>query len=576
VGLLAACGSPEDPSDEVGLDPLRIQRVPRVTAPAPRSVREFGASGDGVTDDTDAMQAAADWLCAHPSATLVYPPGTYLVDRVVGWSDVVGGLRSHSVAYVGCHHVKISGYGARIEVKGDFVKSPNGEVEGFGVRAAFADRFAVTPFLFEDAHHFVLEGFEIDGNVTETTVSDPGVLLIEGPEHGVSTGNCHDYRLVDLNVHHMNADGILIGTGTIDENVEIRGAILANNARNGLSIIQARDVWVVDSVLRDSGVVGSAPDSYPAHSPARGAAMEADCTPEHATWGEERSRCPGFAIAGNILFEGVTVTGNLGGGISAPYGDRTGNVTIRRSFIANPPGEGGAAVTLGIAGGVLEDSTVYGELGTIEPCFAAAPAEAYRSPTLTSGLALLAATTGLVGPRIARQTEAIASTTIQRNRIFGKRSLLTCPGGIHALTITDNEMIGQQGADVAEDLEYALYGFLAIYDLAKYLIPSVETPHTLFAGNHVFIPASAPRTASGEVFLFGVETSRGNHFTTDSTDVDDPFRVVYDHVGTIEQDQVPNDATIIPVHGPAREGDPEDYPSNAPFTQGGVYSSSSS
>src|SRR5688500_13377902 len=46
------------------------------------NVRDFGAAGDGVTDDYEAMRAAAAALCAAPAGSrLVYPPGTYLVDR---------------------------------------------------------------------------------------------------------------------------------------------------------------------------------------------------------------------------------------------------------------------------------------------------------------------------------------------------------------------------------------------------------------------------------------------------------------------------------------------------------------
>ena len=37
-------------------------------------VTAFGAKGDGVTDDTDAIQAAIDFGCSHSSATIFFPP----------------------------------------------------------------------------------------------------------------------------------------------------------------------------------------------------------------------------------------------------------------------------------------------------------------------------------------------------------------------------------------------------------------------------------------------------------------------------------------------------------------------
>lgn len=48
------------------------------------SVREarFGAKGDGVTDDTAAIQRAVDWLYAREGGKILFPPGTYIVTSV--------------------------------------------------------------------------------------------------------------------------------------------------------------------------------------------------------------------------------------------------------------------------------------------------------------------------------------------------------------------------------------------------------------------------------------------------------------------------------------------------------------
>jgi hypothetical protein len=50
------------------------------------SVRDFGAAGDGVTDDTVAIQAAIDSLAAT-GGTVFFPPGTYRIARNVGTND---------------------------------------------------------------------------------------------------------------------------------------------------------------------------------------------------------------------------------------------------------------------------------------------------------------------------------------------------------------------------------------------------------------------------------------------------------------------------------------------------------
>lgn len=536
---LAACSAPPplEVHEDAAVTRTHAQRGPRRVAPPTRTVHEFGAAGDGVTDDTDAMQAAADWLCATRGATLVYPPGTYRVGRLLDAEQHVGSLRDYSVAYVGCRDVTIRGYGARIVVEGAFTKSIAEEIDGFGVPAAFADRFATIPFLFEGSAGFVLEGFEIDGNADQTRVSHPGYLYVEGHEHGISTGNCRNYELRDLHVHHMLADGILIGTGTLDEDVTIRRVVVEHNARNAISLVQAREVWIVDSALRSAGDVEGGPGGYPLHSPARGIAMEADCHIETATWGQPEWRCPGFAISGNFLFERLEITGNLGGGVSAAHGDRTANVTIRDSLIANPPGAGGQAVTLGVPGGVIEGSTLELERGTIEACFAASDPAAYGSQALASGIDVLLRSTGLVSSRITRETRPIVSTDVRYNQIRGRGALLGCRAGIPALTIRNNDLIGQQDETAAELPEYTgLFGVLGIYDRGNYLTPGVEQANTQLLDNTIFVPATAPRNAWGEILLYGVARSARNRFVTDA--IEQPFRVVYDGVASVSGDEL--------------------------------------
>lgn len=51
------------------------------------NVRDFGAKGDGVTDDTEAIQAAFDYAVSKPECTVVFPAGTYACD---GQVEVIG------------------------------------------------------------------------------------------------------------------------------------------------------------------------------------------------------------------------------------------------------------------------------------------------------------------------------------------------------------------------------------------------------------------------------------------------------------------------------------------------------
>jgi hypothetical protein len=47
------------------------------------SVRDFGATGDGETDDTDAIQQAVDTTFGKGGGVLVFPPGVYIVTSVL-------------------------------------------------------------------------------------------------------------------------------------------------------------------------------------------------------------------------------------------------------------------------------------------------------------------------------------------------------------------------------------------------------------------------------------------------------------------------------------------------------------
>lgn len=61
-------------------------QIPSGPSPYSINVRDYGATGDGITDDTGAIQAA---ISALPTPGVLYvPPGEYLVGNLVGHSDM--------------------------------------------------------------------------------------------------------------------------------------------------------------------------------------------------------------------------------------------------------------------------------------------------------------------------------------------------------------------------------------------------------------------------------------------------------------------------------------------------------
>ena len=102
------------------------------------SVKDFGAVGDGVTDDAAAVQAAINTV-ETLGGSVLFPPGKYLFGSqvTINRTPVVSGSN-----YVGERNLLISGYGAEIrtigaisafDVRGGFLPNHNCRLEGFTI-----------------------------------------------------------------------------------------------------------------------------------------------------------------------------------------------------------------------------------------------------------------------------------------------------------------------------------------------------------------------------------------------------------------------------------------------------------
>jgi hypothetical protein len=561
------------------------------TARLQRSVLEFGAIPGDNQDDTDAMQKAADFLCTHPGYTLVYPPGIYNLERLVNLDTEVSGLTiDKAITYQYCNNVKILGIGANIQVKGNFTKSVDRLLSGItppplcrGGATALdfipctavgeANLFQWIPFAFVNSQHFVLAGFEIDGNVDQMKQADPTVYLQERSEYGVLIIDSHDFVLERLFVHHMATDGITFPSRPGSDHGKIDRVVSANNTRMALTIAgPVRNLEVVNTVLRDSGVMGTASDlfSYTAHSPGRGVDIETECLPANADWGVSSLRVEGCRITGNILFDRVRATGSIGGQIAFPHGESAANITVRRSFLQNPIGRGGTVINMGVAGGVVEDSILDAQMGYVDPCRTEGDSAQLTSTIFAGYLAELANDPSSVAKRIAHETRGFSST-LRRNTIRGQNSLLVCESALPFLTIEANKFQGAQPVTVPAGSFYTLYGYLWLVGGA------CDSTHgwaqdIQFRHNTLFIPNRAPRLDTGIIVYCGsIEHLQDNIYTTDAGTLVDPITVRYDHVGTVVNDCFPNSqqsnrAPIAPIHGYTRTGDPPDYAAFQPYT----------
>jgi hypothetical protein len=130
-----------DNSDEVSFLQSGTGAVTRTVQSKLRdvvSVKDFGAVGDGVTDDTAAIQAAVDSV-ETLGGVLVFPPGRYLMTSQVTINRTYAASGSN---FVGERNLLISGYGAELrtsgaiyalKVVGGWIPNHNCIIEGFTI-----------------------------------------------------------------------------------------------------------------------------------------------------------------------------------------------------------------------------------------------------------------------------------------------------------------------------------------------------------------------------------------------------------------------------------------------------------
>jgi len=202
------------------------------------SVRDFGAVGDGVRDDTDAVQAAVD-----RGGAILFPPGRYRLTRTVnvdlaqtGWVSLLG----RGVARV-------------------IMEGPGPAFRFVGSHTGTADPGSVKPEVWEKERMPLADGLEIVGNheeacgleavqtmqwtVTRTVIRDTlhAVRLFQR-NRNVVLSECHFYNnrgcgvlLEDVDLHQINVVGCHISYNR-GGGVVVRGGYLRNLQISGCDI----------------------------------------------------------------------------------------------------------------------------------------------------------------------------------------------------------------------------------------------------------------------------------------------------------------------------------------------------
>lgn len=238
-----------------------------------RDVRNYGATGNGTTDDTAAIQAAIDSLPSS-GGTVTVPAGTYRVDAVIGLR-----LRSYM-------HLKLAA-DAKLVAKGNS-----------------AERYNIV--YVNKVRDVEISGGQIVGerNSHSGTTGEWG--------HGIFVRGSSNVTIRDLHVSNCWGDGLVVAAADMwqapavgSKNVFIANIVSTNNRRQAISIGYVNDVKIYDSEFSNSN--GATPQ------------CGVDIEPENGN------------ISYKVLFENCTIRGNARYGMLLYKGAQ--GVTIRNCIV---------------------------------------------------------------------------------------------------------------------------------------------------------------------------------------------------------------------------------------------------
>ncbi len=157
------------------------------------NVVTYGATGDGSTDDSVAIQAALDACNTDGGGTVYFPEGTYLISDATDDGSGVGSLKFYSN-----QHIRGDGFGSIVKIAG----TADGAVyTGMSKMSVFlSSSSSVTDVIFSD--------LQIDGNKGDLST---GANEMEGIDiSGSVTGPTYNDRITvrDCYIHDIRNDAV--------------------------------------------------------------------------------------------------------------------------------------------------------------------------------------------------------------------------------------------------------------------------------------------------------------------------------------------------------------------------------
>ena len=262
------------------------------------SVKDFGAVGDGVTDDTAAIQLAFN---AANNKTLLFNEGTYLVSK--SSSDYILEVPS-SISIVGTE--------GQVTIK---LKTATGTAYMLG-RAS-------------SSSHFSMEGIILNGNSTVLTgINCNGVHL---PEATVIKSKNNAYLNLKDQGSAVGGKGIYANSSTFVSEINVENDTFSNISTNAIQSYKGLQITVKDCYA--TGLLTSFTDLNPLPS---GVNVRTKCTIKNNVANCSASFNSSHSVF-SLLGDDVECTGNkvTGGGVQIVVHDLAGNTLHLRNYVVS-------------------------------------------------------------------------------------------------------------------------------------------------------------------------------------------------------------------------------------------------
>jgi hypothetical protein len=197
------------------------------------NVRDFGALGDGITDDRVAIQAAIDHAVRYNSGGILFPSGTYRVSRA---PDGIVLRPNCSIELNGVNDFMVMGEG------------PKSVVKLMDTSASTTDWHVFR--LHNNCQRVVFKDLVIDGNST-------GLTLPNEHSHGIEVDPGTEDLVVDRCIlRECHGDGMRL-LGASDNHVKrlrIQDSLFQKNKRSGIAIQRAIEQIIISNCIFDETI----------------------------------------------------------------------------------------------------------------------------------------------------------------------------------------------------------------------------------------------------------------------------------------------------------------------------------